>query len=145
MRSFNKVMQIGQARFGLTHDLVYEGGQPYLERWILWFGATLRLHCFHKGDDDRAFRDHPWWFITIPLRSYLETTPRGPQRKVHAFLPHFRSAKHRHIVKLIDDEAGQPRPVWTFIMTGPKSKEWGFWREEEFIHHTLWLDGSTSE
>ena len=135
MPYFDWVTTIGGHRFGLTHDLVFEDNRPYLERWIIWFGFTLRLHKFHKGDDDRAFHDHPWWFITIPLRSYIESTPDQSGRLVSRWRPHFRPAKHRHIVSLIEQQ-----PVWTFIITGPKSQEWGFWEQEKFTHHTQWLD-----
>ena len=135
MPHFEWVRNAWGMRFGVTHDLVHENGAPYLERWILWFGYTLRLHKFHKGDDDRAFHDHPWWFITIPLKSYQESTPAGETNHVGRFWPHFRSAKHRHIVRLI-----QPGPVWTFIITGRKCKEWGFWQGEDFTHHSIWLD-----
>ena len=137
---FEKVATVGTARFGITHDLVFENNQPYLERWIIWFGFTLRLHKFHKGDDDRAFHDHPWWFITIPLRDYAEDTPIHGRRVVRRFLPHFRPAKHQHIVQLIEN-----RPVWTFILTGPKSKEWGFWDRDKFIPHELWLSQDNAD
>ena len=130
--------QLGRHRFGLTHDLVFEDEKPYLERWIVWFGFTLRLHKFHKGDDDRAYHDHPWWFITLPLVPYRELTPDGSSTILNRFRPRYRSAKHRHIVQLI-----QPGPVWTLIVTGPKSKEWGFWEEDKFVHHTQWLAADT--
>lgn len=133
MRTFNWVWQIRSHRFGFTHDKVIEDGETYLERWIIWFGGTLRLHKFHKGDDDRAFHDHPWWFITFPTRSYLEQTPTDALRRVSAWRPHFRPAHYRHIVTLTDE-----RPVWTLILTGPKSKEWGFWEAERFIHNEHW-------
>lgn len=134
MAYFDWTTTVGGWRFGITHDLVHEGGQPYLERWIVWFGFTLRLHKFHKGDDDRAFHDHPWWFITFPLQTYMERTPRHTAVTVRRFKPHFRRASHRHIVQLI-----QPGPVWTFIVTGPKSNEWGFWSGNRFIPHEQWL------
>ncbi|MEM7003508.1 MAG: hypothetical protein AAF529_22165 [Pseudomonadota bacterium] len=135
MPYFDYVKSLGGWRFGVTHDLVYEDGLPYLERWIIWFGFTIRVHCFHKGDDDRAFHDHPWWFVTIPLRPYQELTPDGQEQTLKRFRPQYRSAYHRHIVRLI-----QPGPVWTVILTGPKSKEWGFWRGEDFVHHSEWID-----
>jgi hypothetical protein len=31
------------------------------------------------------------------------------------------------------------QPVWTFIVTGPKSQEWGFWDGNTFTHHEEWL------
>ena len=130
------VRTLAGARFGFTHDLVFEDDQPYLERWIIWFGFTLRLHRFHKGDDERAFHDHPWWFVTIPLQSYRESTPDAEPTILRRFHPHYRSANHRHIVQLLMPG----KPVWTIIITGPKSKEWGFWDQGNFIHHSQWLD-----
>ena len=77
------IFSLGRWPFGWTHDLVFDNEEAYLERWIIWCGFTLRLHKFHKGDDDRAFHDHPWWFITLPLRSYTELTPLGQHRVMH--------------------------------------------------------------
>ena len=87
-----------------------------------------------RGDDDRAFHDHPWWFITIPFEPYLEQTPDKPRTLVKALRPHFRSATHQHIVQLIEH-----RPVWTLILTGSKSSDWGFWHEGEYTPHEEWL------
>lgn len=132
---FDKVAIIRGRRFGVTHDLVLDNGEPYLERWILWCGFTLRLHRFHKGDDDRAFHDHPWWFVTIPFSAYRERIPDADARIVKPFRPHFRPARHRHIVQLVGN-----KPVWTLIITGPKCQDWGFWPGEHFVHHEIWLE-----
>lgn len=133
---FEKIWTFGSTPIGWTHDLVLDEGQPYLERWIIWLGFTIRLHKFHKGDDDRAFHDHPWWFITIPFRPYLERTPASSDLvEVKAWRAHFRSAKHRHIVHLLGG-----KPVWTFIVTGSKNSEWGFWEDEKFTPHEAWLN-----
>ena len=133
---FEKIWAIGSAKFGCTHDLVFDDNQPYLERWIIWLGFTIRLHKFHKGDDDRAFHDHPWWFITMPFSAYLERTPKSDGLvEVKAWRPHFRCAKHRHIVHLIGG-----KPVWTFIITGSKNSEWGFWEGDKFTPHEAWLN-----
>ena len=45
------------------------GGDAYMTRF--WFGR-LRLHIFHRGDDDQDPHDHPWGFWTFPLHSYVE-------------------------------------------------------------------------
>jgi len=102
---FEKIWTIGSAKFGCTHDLVFDDNQPYLERWIIWLGFTIRLHKFHKGDDDRAFHDHPWWFITMPFSAYLERTPFSlgqtqahcapPRRQAGVDLYHHRQQKQR--------------------------------------------------
>jgi len=36
-----------------------------------WIG-NLRMHIFHRGDQDPDCHDHPWDFWTFPLRSYVE-------------------------------------------------------------------------
>ena len=128
------ILRIGSWQFGWTHDLVYDCGQPYLERWIIWCGITLRLHRFHKGDDDKAFHDHPWWFITFPLSSYMEHTPGQEPVVISSWRPHFRGASHRHIVTLL-----HPRPVWTLLLTGRKKSTWGFWEGEIFTPQHEWL------
>ena len=140
MGFFDHVATLGGYRFGLTHDLVMDNGEPYLERWIIWCGITLRLHKFIKSDDDRAFHDHPWWFITLPLRAYNESLPGQADRTVSPWRPHFRAAAHQHIVRLRDH-----RPVWTLIVTGAKSKEWGFWNGATFIPHEQWLQAREAE
>ena len=136
MIHLEKIWTIGSAKFGWTHDLVFDENLPYLERWIIWLGFTIRLHKFHKGDDDRAFHDHPWWFVTMPFSTYLERTPRSNDLvAVKAWRPHFRSAKYRHIVHLIGC-----KPVWTFIITGSKNSEWGFCEGDKFTPHEAWLN-----
>ena len=42
---------------------------PYMTRY--WIGR-LRLHLFHRGDQDPDCHDHPWGFWTFPFRSYVE-------------------------------------------------------------------------
>jgi len=129
----------------------------YLDRRMFWFKFGIRIHTFHIGDDDAAVHDHPWWFITFPLRSYTETYEeripapfpwydwrrRRPAkhpmywvrrlRVVRAFRFHFRSAKHRHFVH-------EPfRPFRTIIFTGRLKNNWGFWPESDtFIPHREW-------
>jgi len=112
---------------------------PYLRRWILHFaGYTLRLHKFYRGDDDRAPHDHPWWFITIPLRGYYESVVRGSVQMVEwvrPFWPHFRPATYRHIVLGGADYFDYPdlghwcpaRALYTVVITGRKERPWGFW------------------
>jgi hypothetical protein len=94
----------------------------------------LRLWTALSRTLDRAFHDHPWWFITLPFEPYLEKTPEGPLTMVRALRPHFRTASHRHIVQLIEE-----RPVWTLILTGSKSSDWGFWHEGHYTPHQEWL------
>lgn len=100
-----------------------EHDEPYMTR--IWFGR-LRLHIFHRGDNDPDCHDHPWDFWTFPLTPYVEevlvairdaipegTTPR-PQRYqrvrqvVPAFQWTFRKATHTHrVLGPVGDEVTQ--------------------------------------
>jgi len=126
----------GKAWFGLEHSLIGDT-EKYLERWIIYVGGgTLRLHKFWQGDDDRAPHDHPWWFVTFPLRSYEEIVVENAvkiRRTVKAFRFHYRSAKFRHIV------IGAGKPFYTFVITGTRTNAWGFWPgSETFIPWREW-------
>ena len=136
MPYFDLTFSVRSQRFGLSHDLVVEQTEPYLERWISCgiCGFSIRIHKFHKGDDDRAFHDHPWWFVTVPLKKYLELTPTQGTQTLKAGRPHYRKATHRHIVQLIDDN-----PTWTLIITGLKERKWGFWSGDCFTEAEKWM------
>ena len=131
------LFRLGRFPVGFTHDVVANDGVPYLERWILWFGVTLRLHRFLDSDQDRAPHDHPWWFVTMPFSAYGEyyLTDEGEHyRLVKPWRLHFRSPHFRHRVQILKT------PSWTLVMTGLKSKEWGFWEADgQFVHHQDWL------
>ena len=53
-------------------NTIYDRDQaktPYMTRvWI----DRLRLHIFHRGDNDPDPHDHPFYFWTFPLTSYVE-------------------------------------------------------------------------
>lgn len=142
MKDIYKTFDIGRFRFGFQRDLVHVKGDPYLQRWILWLGITIRIHKFYRGDQDRALHDHPWWFITFPFHSYREDywdsrTQTKDNRLVKRFRFHFRPSDHRHIVRKISKG-----PTWTFVITGWKTREWGFWPGRycnRFVHWRDWI------
>ena len=129
-------------RIGVSHDLIVLDGRPYLERWILWLGiGTVRLHRFLAGDDDsRGPHDHPWWFVTVPSRSYMEWVPdangRLEPRRVGAWRPHFRSALHRHLVEPDSAHQAPFQPFWSLVITGAPARRWGFWQGSTFTPDT---------
>ena len=53
---------------------------PFIRRWmILWklTGPSIRLHHWMANDDERACHDHPWWFITLPIKGkYTDISER---------------------------------------------------------------------
>lgn len=125
------------------HDL------PYLTR--VWFGR-LRLHIFHRGDNDPDPHDHPWEFWTFPLTSYVEEVYvpeyRRPwdhkivsaQRRlelVERFKLHHRPATHCHRVlggyyglDAYSEGKATPmvdeRKVVTIVWRGKIGRKWGF-------------------
>lgn len=140
-------------RFGIERHRIQINGVPYQDRYMLCLGLVeLRLHKFWRGDNDRAPHDHPWWFITFPFSSYSEWIPylcatgridekswwRYESQIVKGWRFHFRPAHYQHIV------VTPPKPFWTFVISGRKTREWGFWTDpENFINHRNWCDSVT--
>ena len=83
-----------------------DGKGPYMTRY--WLGP-FRLHLMHRGDAGRGPHDHPWWFLTFPLNSYVEevafedvdntgqrVTISTKLNIVRRFRFHFRPAHYTH-------------------------------------------------
>lgn len=107
---------------------------PYVVRWRIEtpFGS-LRVHHWLGPDDDRAFHDHPWWFLTLVLRGgYTDFTPDGMEH-LRAGALRFRPALHQHTV--VPDEGG----AWTVLLTGRKIRDWGFWPAGKFRKANKWF------
>lgn len=98
---------------------------PYLRRWVLNVAhvGSLRVHHWHGSDDPRYLHDHGWWFVTLVLKggyadvqqasSIMDVLRPGSVR--------FRAATHTHSVQVA------PGGCWTIMLTGPVSRDWGFW------------------
>lgn len=128
---------------------------PYMRRWLIqnrW--GTVRVHHFLSSDDDRAMHDHPWWFITFMLKgSYVDvskctecydgkTEPMwwdcricdgtGIIRdRLRVGSIRFRRATHIHRV----ESTGS----WTFVISGPWQRHWGFWSKGTFQRWKAYL------
>ncbi|QXN74972.1 hypothetical protein SEA_POSH_64 [Gordonia phage Posh] len=125
---------------GRPHQVIGGADDPYLRRWYLIPRNPLinvYLHQFLRSDDDRALHDHPWWFVSLILRGeYEEITGRYSE---HAELRRrgsiaFRPAKWRHRVQLTRRPVPgrsiiewPELPCWTLIITGRRTRSWGFW------------------
>lgn len=80
-----------------------EHATAYMTRY--WIGR-LRLHIFHRGDQDPDCHDHPWDFWTFPLTPYVEEVvhlevDKGPtvsRQVVPAWRLTHRPATHTHRV-----------------------------------------------
>lgn len=136
------------------HDLVKLGGEIYLERWYMYLlGFTLRLHKFHRGDDERAVHDHPWPFLTLPFKGYWERigykrhAQLGDSVNVQYVAPfrfHYRPSSYQHIVLGSDLACASPggrwsgctpKPFFTFVITGRKDRSWGFWPNGKYVYY----------
>lgn len=100
--------------------------------WVLQcLGIAVRIHLILRSDDDRAFHDHPWPYLTVILRGgYYEVRPQfdksgiyqGATRKWHgpgSVL--LRRARSWHRLELPPDGVAV-----TLFITGPKRQAWGF-------------------
>ena len=108
---------------------------PYLARLNLLtlFGWRLKLHIFIRSDMDEELHDHPWDFWSwVIAGEYGELTPEGlTLRKTWSLV--FRRATWKHRVLLGTNGNGKPSPCATLILMKPVSREWGFWKDNQFI------------
>lgn len=127
--------------FGIYASHIGPGGS-YMRRFIFrtpWF--TLRLHHILRSDDDRHLHDHPFDFVSFLLSGgYYETVPCDCGKpictgKKQRWWPRFsivaKHAEDLHCLKL-------ERPVWTFVISGPKRRAWGFETEQGWVHNELY-------
>lgn len=105
-------------------------GAPYLVRLTFFTikGISLKLHVILKSDEDRALHDHPWWFVTCILcNGYKDHTPEGVHERKPGNIV-FHSAKFTHRVELRDNI-----PAVTLVLTGVKTREWGFFTKAGWV------------
>ncbi len=127
---------------------VRKSNGPFLDRLRLvqtpLFGVYL--HRIHQPDVDRDPHDHPWPFMSVILSgSYEERVWAGKGRvrnDVHSmgFLRrrgsvHLMSQGRAH---KITEVRGQ---LWTLVITGRRSRDWGFWTIDGFVPWREYLGG----
>lgn len=127
-------------------------GQPYLYRWLL-FRCPLFSVMVHKfvGSDDACTHDHPWPFRTFILAGgyweWIGCSEQEAAKHKHATLgsdgtwqyrrwvgpgaSKFAPADRRHRVEL-----DKGRPAWSLVVTGRKTRSWGFWTPFGWVHWT---------
>ena len=134
------------ADYVMTRQPDFEIGNPvYLKRWwIIPRNAVqnVYLHMILQDDDDRALHDHPWDNQSYVISGqYREITPNGAFiRKAGDLVS--RKSTDRHRLELING-----RPCVSLFFTGVKTREWGFWCENDngpprFVH---WRDFTAGE
>jgi hypothetical protein len=118
---------------------------PYLTRWELISTKlfAIYLHRFERSDDRSSLHDHPWNFITIPLKyGYNDCTYNGGLDKdgnpafnrqlMKPFTVSYRPATHVHFVELLQDTTGKEKRAWTLVLRFKYIRYWGFWRKGIF-------------
>ena len=107
---------------GLPSDEIMHGSVLHMRRHFITNDKrmSIRFHHLLRSDDDRDLHDHPWDFASLLLTgSYVEVTPDGATEYE---APHLivKRADELHRIELPDG------PVWTYVVTGPVIRRWGF-------------------
>lgn len=108
-----------------------KNNEKYLSRYYLfrkpvkWL-PSVYLHCFHASDEDQELHDHPWSssFSIILSGSYREEFRENGLVKSRIMKPGMINLVSGNKFHRIDLETEK---VWTLFVSGPKSKNWGFW------------------
>lgn len=133
------VFRTGKPPEGTRWELYTQHLGNYMHRWIFltpW--GSLRLHHILRSDADRHLHDHPFDFTSFLLSGgYIEVTPwqppeGAPLARQQRYFPRFsivrKRAEETHALVLT-------RPLWTFVITGPKRRRWGFHTEKGWIYY----------
>ena len=119
-----------------------EHATAYMTRY--WIGR-LRLHVFHRGDQDPDAHDHPWGFWTFPFTSYVEEVVERDEdgfykrfQIVPSWRLNYRPATHTHRVLGRYggfDVMGVPvivmAPIVTLVWRGKDERKWGFLKHRD--------------
>lgn len=93
---------------------------PYMRRWYVQTPiGTVRVHNIVRSDAGRDLHDHPWDFASFVLRGGYREVTATSTRDVTAPAFVLRRAEDLHRLELA-------RPAWTFVLTGPRRRTWGF-------------------
>jgi hypothetical protein len=80
-----------------------------------------------EGDD---MHDHPWDFLSIILYGgYFETTPKGRKWYGPGSII-YRKADTPHRIEV------HSKGVWTLFIHGKEKREWGFIKDNNWLHYT---------
>lgn len=128
-------MGIADAIIRLAMKTPYRHLPNYMNRyWLIpysRFPLAARVHQILRSDDDRAFHDHPWAYVTIILKGgYTEVRPIFDEsglfigesrewRGAGSIL--YRPAKSWHRLEIAEGV-----DTWTLFITGRKVQQWGF-------------------
>ena len=142
----NKLDLMGRKRIVLDR----QSNEPYLERYYIFlkdrkkFPFNIFIHKFLKSDPDDV-HDHPWPYATLILKGgYWEWIPQFNSRgeKINE-LAKWRGPGHFRICKATSYHRIELDPditAWTLFMPGPQKREWGFLKNNKWIHNEKYIE-----
>lgn len=128
-------------KFFKKKKIIYrEEGVPYLIRWNLFecrfFSIKIHKLC---ASDDACKHDHPWAFITFLMKGgYVEYSDRHGSRLYSRFSLLYRPANYVHRLEI-------HQPVWTFVITFRKVRDWGFITPRGWVFWKLYRGQNSCE
>lgn len=94
------------------------------------FNISIRVHHILRSDDDRAFHDHPWPYLTIILKGgYWEIQPCFSSGIYQGDTKAWRGAGSILLRKANSWHRLEVEPnidCWTLFSTGKYKQSWGF-------------------
>jgi hypothetical protein len=142
----NKLDLMGRKRIVLDR----QSNEPYLERYYVFlkdrkkFPFNIFIHKFLKSDPDDV-HDHPWPYATLILKGgYWEWIPlfNSQGEKINE-LAKWRGPGHFRICKATSYHRIELDPnitAWTLFMPGPQKREWGFLKNNKWIHNEKYIE-----
>lgn len=126
-------------RFAPRLSAVVIDGELYMERWHLvpgnWFRKhifDLRVHHILLPDAGRHVHDHPFDFATLTMKgAYVEMMQDGRLLTHRRGTLRFRQADVAHTIPVVTNDG-----VWTLVLTGPFRRQWGFYVDGVWTHHS---------
>lgn len=103
--------------------------------------ASIYLHRLDVPDPGVDLHDHPWPFVSLILRGgYTEVVTEARQAHTLDRPEGYRYWRSGTVHRLRATEAHRiyrldRSPTWTLVLTGPRSRSWGFYTSEGYVEH----------
>lgn len=139
-RLFARLRRVADSR--VPDFVVGSRQEPYLRRWHLIPRNRLLnvyLHEFQGSDPHGLLHDHPYASLSFILRGHYAEVMREETRIRWAGDILFRRAKTPHRIDLPMIRGRAPERCWSLFITGPRTREWGFYLSGGWLHHEQFL------
>jgi hypothetical protein len=121
-------------RLFLVKEIKSKEGELHFQRWRLLQTplGSVYIHRIFKADEDLHCHDHPWSFVGIILNGgYVarKLCADGSSKYESSTVSINKSTAFHQITRMLKV------PTTTFVITGPRNREWGYSVDGEWIHH----------